>query len=109
MGLFSSKKKYVKNVTRDNEFLKNYAVKVNALMIYAEDNDKITAQLEELQNEFQYTVATADTDAKKFEKQIDNQYKTLYAVMSQPGWDEDEVIGMIRQMRATIITLMAER
>lgn len=109
MGLFSSKKKYVKNVTRDNEFLKDYAIKVNALMVFAEDNENVTAALRQLQDEFQYTVATADRDAKKMEKEIGNLYKAIYAVLSQPGWNEAEVIGQIRQMRATIDTLMAER
>lgn len=109
MGLFSRKKKYENNVSRDNEFLKNYASKINALLIYAEENDKVAAQLRELQSDFQYTVATANSGAKKYEKQIDKEYKALSAVIAQPSWDEVEVIGMIRQMRGTIVSLMSER
>ena len=35
MGLFG-KKKYSKNVTRDNTFLKDFAIKLNGLMRYTE-------------------------------------------------------------------------
>lgn len=89
--------------------MKNYASKINALLIYAEENDKVAAQLRELQSDFQYTVATANSGAKKYEKQIDKEYKALSAVIAQPSWDEVEVIGMIRQMRGTIVSLMSER
>lgn len=108
MGLFG-KKKYVKNVTRDNEFLKEYATKINALLFYAEGNEKVTQHLTMLQEDFQYTVATPSAAAKKMEKQLESQYAALNATMSQSSWNEAEVLGMINQMRATLVALMSER
>ena len=52
MGLF--KKAFQKNATRDNQFFKNYAVKINALLRYTEDNEKVTTELKKLQDDFQY-------------------------------------------------------
>ena len=46
MGLF--KKKYGKNVTRDNEFLKEYAIKVNGLQMFVDNNQKVYDELEAL-------------------------------------------------------------
>ena len=43
MGLF--KKRFSKNVTRDNEFLKNYAIKCNGLTFYLENNEKVLKEL----------------------------------------------------------------
>ena len=43
MGFF--KKRFSKNVTRDNEFLKNYAVKCNGLAFYLENNEKVLKEL----------------------------------------------------------------
>ena len=58
MGLF--KKKYAKNISRDNEFLKHYAVKTNGLLLYAENNAAVTAELNNLKSDFQYTVASSN-------------------------------------------------
>ena len=69
MGLFG-KKKYDKNITRDNEFLKEYAIKCNGLMFYVENNENVKKELALLKDDFQYTVGTTDTDAKKVEKKI---------------------------------------
>ena len=51
MGLFG-KKKYEKNMTRDNQFLKNYAIKVNGLINFTEGNEKVTQELEALKKDF---------------------------------------------------------
>ena len=59
MGLFG-KKKYAKNVSRDNEFLKNYAIKCNGLLMYVEDKENVKTELEKLKDEFQFAVATND-------------------------------------------------
>ena len=48
MGLF--KKKYGKNVTRDNEFLKEYAIKVNGLQMFVDNNQKVYDELEALKD-----------------------------------------------------------
>ena len=96
MGFF--KKSFQKNVTRDNEFFKNFAIKINALMRYTEENEKVTAELKKLQSDFQYTVATEDRHAKKHEKSIDKMYDELKAVLQQPAWDEQQVLLIVKNM-----------
>ena len=66
MGFF--KKKYEKNVSRDNEFLKDYSTKVNGLQIFVDNNQKVYDELEALKNDFQYTVASSSPEAKALEK-----------------------------------------
>lgn len=100
MGLF--KKSFQKNVTRDNQFFKNYAVKINALLRYTEENEKVTTELKKLQNDFQYTVATSDRHAKKIEGNIEKMYEELKAMLQQPTWDEQQVVFVIRNMGAEI-------
>ena len=61
MGLFGfGKKKYNKNVSRDNEFLKDYAIKCNGLSFYLEGKENVLKELNLLKDDFQYTVATDD-------------------------------------------------
>jgi len=100
MGFF--KKSFQKNVTRDNQFFKNYAVKINALLRYTEENEKITEALKKLQNDFQYTVATSDKHAKKSEHNIEKMYEELKAMLQQPTWDEQQVLLIVRNMGAEI-------
>ena len=71
MGLFG-KKKYEKNMTRDNQFLKNYAIKVNGLINFTEGNEKVTQELEALKKDFQYSIGTSAKENKKLEKKIEN-------------------------------------
>ena len=104
MGLFGfGRKKYVKNVERDNEFLKDYSVKVNGLKVYAEDNAKITKDLVKLQEEFQYAVASPEGKAKGVEKKIEQEFKKLTEVLQQPSWAEDEVSLLIKNLRRLIV------
>ena len=97
MGLFG-KKKYAKGVARDNTFLKDYAIKLNGLMRYTEENEKVTTALRKLQEDFQYTVATQVKDAKKVEARIAEMYEALKAMLQQPDWDESAVILAIRNI-----------
>ena len=108
MGLFG-KKKYVKNVTRDNEFLKNCATRCNRLLMYVEDNEKVKKELKLLQDDFQYTVATDDDHAKKLEKRVKNAFEELGTALEQPGWNENEIIAMIRGIRGSIIDINSMR
>ncbi len=108
MGLFG-KKKYAKNVARDNEFLKNCATRCNRLLMYVEDNEKVKKELKLLQDDFQYTVATDDNHAKKFEKIIKKSFEELGAALEQPGWNEAEIISMIKGIRGSIIDINSMR
>lgn len=104
MGLFGfGRKKYEKNVERDNEFLKDYAVKVNGLIVYVEDNDKIKKELVKLKDEFQYTVASHSGKAKGVEKKIEQEFKKLTETLQQPSWTEDEVSLLIKGLRRYVV------
>lgn len=96
MGFF--KKSFQKNVTRDNEFFKTFAIKINALMRYTEENEKVTSALKKLQDDFQYTVATDDRHAKKYEKRIDDMYDELKGILQQPSWDEQQVLLVVKNI-----------
>jgi hypothetical protein len=106
MGLFGfGRKKYVKNVDRDNEFLKDYSVKVNGLKVYVEDNAKITKELVKLQEDFEYAVASPEGRAKGVEKKIEHEFKKLVEVLQQPSWAEDEVSILIKNLRRFIVEI----
>ena len=107
MGLF--KKKYAKNVSRDNEFLKNYATKVNGLQLFTENNPKVNDELEALKNDFQYTVATPSPEAKSLEKKIKKDFDALAAVLQQPEFSEADVIVMIKGIRRSIVEISSIR
>ena len=108
MGLFG-KKKYEKNMTRDNQFLKNYAIKVNGLINFAQDNEKVVKELEALKQDFQYSVGTSAKENKKLEKKIDQDYHTLSDMFVQSAWDEQEVLRLIRIIRQTIVEITSNR
>lgn len=108
MGLFG-KKKYAKNVTRDNNFLKDFAIKLNGLMRYTEENEKVTQALRKLQEDFQYTIATQVKDAKKTEARINELYEALKALLQQPEWDEQAVLMAIKNLGLEIDEINAMR
>ena len=106
MGLFGfGRKKYAKNVSRDNEFLKEYAVKVNGLLVYVEENEKITKELTQLKEDFQYTVASPEAKARGAEKKIEQEFKKLTQALQQPNWSEEEVSFMIKGLRRYIVEI----
>ena len=110
MGLFGfGKKKYEKNVTRDNEFLKDYAIKTNALLMYVEENEKIKKELNALKDDFQYTVATPEHDAKGLEKKIRKDFDALTATLQQSDWEENDVLNLIRGIRRYIVEISSSR
>lgn len=110
MGLFGfGKKKYTKNVTRDNEFLKDYAVKCNGLALYVEDKENVKKELNLLKDDFQYTVATNDAGAKKVEKSIKTDFDALTALLQQSDWDEAQAISLIRGLRRYVVEINSMR
>ncbi len=107
MGLF--KKKYQKNVSRDNEFLKNYAVKTNGLLIFAENNAAVAAELNNLKADFQYTVASSSKEAKELEQKIAADFEQLVVALEQPQWEEAQILLMIKAIRRSIINIASLR
>ena len=103
MGLFS--RKFEKNVSRDNEFLKSYAIKVNGLLMYTENNEKITEEMRALMNDFQYTIASMKPEAKKIEKSIAKEFEALTLKLQQPDWADDEVLLAVRNLRRYVIEI----
>ncbi len=107
MGFF--KKSFQRNVTRDNEFLKDYAVKCNGLALYVEENEKVKKELAALKDDFQYTVATDVHAAKGLEKKIKKDFDSLTALLQQPEWDEQQVLLLVRGIRRYIIEISSMR
>ena len=107
MGFF--KRSFQKNVTRNNEFLKDYAVKCHGLFLFVEENEKVQKELNALKDDFQYTVATNIRDAKAVEKKIKKDFDALTALLQQDGWDEKEVLLLIRGLRRYIIEISSMR
>jgi hypothetical protein len=108
MGLFG-KKKFDKNVSRDNEFLKDYAVKVNGLLFFVEENEKLTKELQALKDDFEFSVASSDPKAKAIEKKIVKDFDQLKATLQQSGWDESEVLMLVRGLRGSIVEITSLR
>lgn len=108
MGLFG-KKKYNKNITRDNEFLKEYAVKCNGLMFYVENNENVKKELTLLKDDFQYTVGSTDPAAKKVEKKIAADFQALTGLLEQPEWEEAQALTLIRGLRRSIVEITSMR
>ena len=107
MGLF--KKRYSKNVTRDNEFMKEDAIKVHGLLLYTEENETVTKALKVMMDDLQYTVATSDSDAKGMERKIKKEFAALTAALQEDGWDEAVVLSHIKNIRRFIIEINAMR
>ena len=107
MGFF--KKKFEKNVSRDNEFMKDYAIKVNGLLLYVEENEKLTNELRVLMDDFQYTVASPHKEAKRIEKNIKNDFETLTATLQQSDWNENDVSLLIKGLRRYLVEIAALR
>ena len=107
MGLF--KKKYEKNVGQGDTFLKSYAIRINGLMRFAEGNAKVTDELQKLQHDFRFTVATPAKEGKKIEKRIEEKYEALKDTIQQTSWDEQAVILLIRSIGLEIDELNALR
>lgn len=107
MGLF--KKRYSKNVTRDNEFMKEYAIKVHGLLLYTEGNEKVTKELKVMMDDLQYTVATSDSDAKGMERKIKKEFSALTQALQQDSWNEADVLMHIRNIRRFIVEINAMR
>ena len=97
MGLFG-KKKYVQNFTNDNNFLKSYAIKINGLIRYVENNERVTKALEKLRDDFQFTIGTAAKSAKKNEARIDRLYDKLKNAFQTTQIDEEAVMLLIRNI-----------
>ena len=109
MGLFNFKKRYQKNVTRENILLKDYAIKVNGLLLFTEASENVTRELEALKNDFQYTIPTSSNEGKSFERKIVKAYKHLAQTLESPGWNEAEVIQSIKSIRKMLVDLTSIR
>ena len=107
MGFF--KKSFQKNVTRDNEFLKDYAVKCNGLELYVQENEKVLKELKALKDDFQYTIATDVRAAKAVEKNIKADFEALTAHLQQTEWDEAQALLLIRGIRRYIVEISSMR
>lgn len=89
--------------------MKEYAIKVHGLLLYTEENEKVTKELKTMMDDLQYTVATSNSDAKGMEKKIKKEFAALTSTLQQDGWDEGEVLMHIRNIRRFIVEINAMR
>lgn len=108
MGLFN-KGKNTERAMENNVYLKNYAVKINALMRYTENNKMVTMALEKLQEEFDTTVAVTHKEASKIQKKFDDMFEQLKSTLQQLNWDEAQVMLIIRNLGAELDEMNALR
>lgn len=108
MGWFG-KKKYINNFSQDNNFLKSYAVKINGLIRYVENNETVVKALEKLKEDFQFTIGSAAKSAKKNEANIDRLYEQLKEAFQQPTLDEAAVLLTIRNIGMELDEINAKK
>lgn len=108
MGLFG-KKKYTKNFTRDDNFMKSYAIKINGLIRYVEENERIAKALEKLKEDFEYTIGSSAKAAKKNEARIEKMYDSLKESLQKSSLNEDEILLTIRNIGMEIDEINAQK
>ena len=104
------KKKYAKAFEKDNDFLKNFAVKISALLRYTEDNEKVTEKINKLKEDFVFTIAPPQNrEVKKHQEEIERKYADLKSVLEQDEWDEKDVLKRISSIGAELDEINAIR
>lgn len=102
MGLFGFGKRRPED---SNVFLKEHAVKVNGLLVYADNNEKVKNELIQLKDDFQYTMPSPNRAAKGIEKKIIADFKKLTTMLQQPEWAEEEVLLLVKGLRRYIVEI----
>ena len=104
------KKKYAKSFEKGNDFLKNFATKIGALMRYAEENEAVTAKLNKLREDFVFTISPPQNrEFKKHQEAIEQKYTELKSVLEQEEWDEKDVIRRINSIGGELDEINAIR
>ena len=78
-------------------------------MIFAENNATVTAELNSLKADFQYTVATSSKEAKPLETKIKTGFEELAAALEQPQWEEAQILLQIKSLRRLIVEITSIR
>lgn len=103
------KKKFSKNVSRDNRFMKDYAIRTEGLLMFAKEDGEIRRELLELKDAFQYTVASSKPEAQAFETKIEKDFSELTSYLQHDAWAEDEILALIKAIRINLVEISALR
>lgn len=85
------------NVRITTKFIADYTQLVNDLLKYAKDNETVSKELIALREKVAFISAPAySRKLRPAMANIESAYEQLYARLSQGGWDEGEIISLIR-------------
>ena len=108
--MFLFKNSRMKKTAHNNEFMKTCSSQIQGLVrIYGEKDENITKLLKELADDLYYTVPTSDPKAKSYEKSIEKNYDKLVALIKQPEWETEDIIGIINELKLCVLEINALR
>jgi hypothetical protein len=97
------RKKRAKGFEKGNNFLKSFAMKIDALTIYTDANESVTKKLRQLKMNFTFTVSPDDNrDMKGNEDVIRSLYEELKSLLSRSDWKEEDVLLLIDRINAEL-------
>ena len=100
--MFGRRKKFTKKVSHDEGALSKFAVTVNGLKLYADQNETVRLALERLQKNFSYTPANAKKTSAKILKEIAGALEKLKGTLEKENWDENDILHQIKLIDAKI-------
>ena len=104
------KKRYAKKFDKGNNFLKNYAVKVSAIMNLTEKSEIVTDKLNHLKETFVFSVSPPQNkEVVKCQESIEAKFDELKAILEQEDWDENDVLHRISVIETEVTMLTSFR
>lgn len=104
------KKRYAKKFDKGNNFLKNYAVKVSAIMNLTDKSEIVTDELNHLKETFVFSVSPPQNkEVVKCQESIEAKFDELEAILEQEDWDENDVVRRISIIEKEVTKLTSFR
>ena len=89
-------KKYKDKVEDTHKFLESHAIRLNAMLVYVEENETVSKKMIELREKFSFAVAPEDSkELKPYKEAIEQYFVELKEKLSPGDWDEKEVITIL--------------
>ena len=97
------RKKRGRGFEKGNNFLKSFAMKIDALTIDTDANESLTKKLRQLKMNFTFTVSPDDDrDMKGNEDVIRGLYEELKSLFYRGNWKEEDALLLIDRINAEL-------